>query len=75
MPASFPPLMTIGKPWALLSKRTRAFREMIEANVPMRRMGDSRIDIGGVIVTLSSSLCGYLTGQTLFIDGGGYTML
>ncbi|GAC1572405.1 MAG: SDR family oxidoreductase [Sphingomicrobium sp.] len=50
-------------------------REMIEANVPMRRMGDGRTDIGGVIVALCSPLCGYMTGQTLFVDGGGYTAL
>ena len=50
-------------------------REMIEASVPMRRMGDGRSDIGGVIVALCSSLCGYITGQTLFVDGGGYTAL
>lgn len=50
-------------------------REMIEANVPMRRMGDGRVDIGGVIVALCSPLCGYVTGQTVFVDGGGYTAL
>jgi NAD(P)-dependent dehydrogenase (short-subunit alcohol dehydrogenase family) len=50
-------------------------REMIEASVPMRRMGDGRTDVGGVIVALCSPLCGYMTGQTLFVDGGGYTGL
>lgn len=50
-------------------------REMIEANVPMRRMGDGRADIGGAIVALASPLCGYVTGQTVFVDGGGYTAL
>ncbi len=50
-------------------------RGMIEASVPLRRMGDPKTDIGGAIVALASPLMKYVTGQTIFVDGGGYTAL
>lgn len=50
-------------------------RAMIEANVPLRRMGDPRNDVGAAIVALASPLCQFVTGQTIFVDGGGYTAL
>lgn len=39
---------------------------------PMGRMGDPEQDIGGVAVFLSSEEARYLTGNTLFVDGGSH---
>lgn len=39
---------------------------------PMGRMGDPERDIGGVAVFLASEDCRYVTGNTLFVDGGGH---
>ncbi|MEU6185857.1 SDR family oxidoreductase [Nocardia sp. NPDC047038] len=37
---------------------------------PLKRMGDPVHDVGGVVVFLASSLSDYMTGRTLFADGG-----
>ena len=39
---------------------------------PMGRMGDPETDIGGVAAFLASEDARYLTGNTLFVDGGGH---
>ena len=39
---------------------------------PMGRIGDCEHDIGPVAVFLASEDCQYLTGNTLFADGGGH---
>ena len=39
---------------------------------PMGRMGDPEADVGGVMVFLASEDARYLTGNTLFVDGGGH---
>ena len=39
---------------------------------PMGRVGDSYLDIAPVAVSLASEGCRYLTGNTLFVDGGGH---
>tara|TARA_R110000823_G_scaffold91174_1_gene201053 strand:+ start:11029 stop:11802 length:774 start_codon:yes stop_codon:yes gene_type:complete len=44
---------------------------MLQQN-PMGRMGDPQDDIGGVAVFLASEDARYLTGNTLFVDGGGH---
>ena len=44
---------------------------MIKQN-PMGYMGDPERDIGGVAVFLASEDARYLTGNTLFVDGGGH---
>jgi NAD(P)-dependent dehydrogenase (short-subunit alcohol dehydrogenase family) len=44
----------------------------ILATHPMGRMGDPEEDIGGVAVFLASEDARYLTGNTLFVDGGGH---
>ncbi|MFE3292234.1 SDR family NAD(P)-dependent oxidoreductase [Rhodococcus sp. NPDC059234] len=44
---------------------------MAEAN-PMRRIGDPLDDIGPVAVFLASGDSRYVTGNTLFVDGGGH---
>lgn len=41
-------------------------------NNPMGRMGDAEADIGGVAVFLASDDAGYLTGNTLMVDGGSH---
>lgn len=46
--------------------------ERIEAANPMGRMGDPERDIGGVAAFLASEDARYLTGNTLFVDGGGH---
>lgn len=45
--------------------------KMLEQN-PMGRMGDAEADIGGVAVFLASEDARYLTGNTLFADGGSH---
>ena len=45
--------------------------EILEQN-PMGRMGDPERDIGGVAAFLAGDDSRYLTGNTLFADGGGH---
>lgn len=40
------------------------------AKVPLRRIGDCETDIGAAAVFLASASAGYITGQTLMVDGG-----
>lgn len=40
------------------------------SSVPLRRFGDPQQDIGRVAVFLASADAGYITGQTLMVDGG-----
>lgn len=44
----------------------------IEAANPMGRMGDPEADIAPVALFLASEDCRYVTGNTLFVDGGGH---
>ncbi|RLP75340.1 SDR family oxidoreductase [Mycetocola tolaasinivorans] len=41
------------------------------ASVPLGRIGDVEKDIAPVVVFLASDDSGYITGQTIMIDGGG----
>ncbi|MGB0616394.1 MAG: SDR family oxidoreductase, partial [Acidimicrobiales bacterium] len=43
-----------------------------DAGNPMGRMGDPDDDIAPVAVFLASDASRYLTGNTLFVDGGGH---
>jgi len=45
--------------------------EIVEAT-PMRRVGDSELDVGPVAVFLASEDSGYVTGNTIHVDGGGH---
>lgn len=45
--------------------------EMLKEN-PMGRMGDPEDDIGGVALFLASDDSKYLSGNTLFVDGGAH---
>lgn len=41
------------------------------AGIPLGRIGDCEADIGAVAVFLASEAARYLTGQSLYVDGGG----
>jgi NAD(P)-dependent dehydrogenase (short-subunit alcohol dehydrogenase family) len=64
---------------AAATEAYEAFRAMAPANAaallaqnPMRRMGDPEEDIGSVALFLASDDSRYLTGNTLFADGGSH---
>jgi glucose 1-dehydrogenase len=44
-------------------------REMVESHIPMARAGTAD-EMGGVACFLASDDAAYITGQTLFVDGG-----
>jgi glucose 1-dehydrogenase len=44
-------------------------RAQVEEHIPMRRAGDAQ-EMAGVTCFLASDLAAYITGQTLFVDGG-----
>jgi glucose 1-dehydrogenase len=44
-------------------------REMVEAHIPMRRAGDAE-EMAAVTAFLCSDDAAYITGQTLYVDGG-----
>ena len=44
-------------------------RQQVEEHIPMRRAGDAG-EMAGVTCFLASDLAGYITGQTIFVDGG-----
>jgi NAD(P)-dependent dehydrogenase (short-subunit alcohol dehydrogenase family) len=46
-------------------------KEMLKQN-PIGRMGDSEHDIGGVALFLASEDSDYITGMTMFADGGSH---
>lgn len=49
-----------------------AMMAAIEEANPMGRMGDPEADIAPVALFLASEDCRYVTGNTLFVDGGGH---
>ena len=53
--------------WAALDPEGHA--AAIE-EIPLRRVGDCRDDVGRVVVFLCSEDAAYITGQTMWVDGG-----
>jgi NAD(P)-dependent dehydrogenase (short-subunit alcohol dehydrogenase family) len=47
-------------------------KDAVAAANPMGRVGDPETDIGPVVVFLASEDARYVTGNTLFVDGGGH---
>ena len=45
-------------------------KERYLEGVPLRRIGDPEIDIGSVVAFLISRGAGFITGRTIFVDGG-----
>lgn len=56
----------------LVMARQPGMIEKIEAANPMGRLGDPDMDIAGVAAFLASDDARYLTGNTLFVDGGAH---
>ena len=46
-----------------------AKRAQVEAHIPMQRAGDAD-EMAGVTCFLASDMAAYITGQTIFVDGG-----
>lgn len=45
-------------------------KEKILNRIPMKRWGDPERDLSGAVIFLSSTASDYITGQTIFVDGG-----
>ena len=62
--------------WSAASRRMAALQpgmiDQINAANPMGRLGDPEADIGGVALFLASEDARYITGNTLFADGGAH---
>jgi NAD(P)-dependent dehydrogenase (short-subunit alcohol dehydrogenase family) len=53
-------------------RKNPALEVAVDAANPMGRLGDPEADIAPVAVFLASDDARYLTGNTLFVDGGGH---
>ena len=60
-------------PTELFFSQHPEIRDKYLGNFPLGRLGRPREDIGEAVVTLCSDRFGYITGQTVPIDGGLYT--
>jgi glucose 1-dehydrogenase len=58
-------ILTPINPWRKDPKK----RKEVESHIPMRRAGESD-EIAGVFAFLASEDASYITGQTIFVDGG-----
>jgi 3-oxoacyl-[acyl-carrier protein] reductase len=54
---------------AMTDKLNDKQKETIMANIPMRKMGQGA-DIAAAVVFLASDAAGYVTGQTIHVNGG-----
>ena len=60
----------IGAGWVTTEEQTEeAQKELLVRYLPLRRKGHPT-DLCGLLVYLASDACDFVTGQTLFIDGG-----
>ena len=46
------------------------FDAWVKSEVPLRRWGDPTKDLAGVAVMLASNAADYISGQTIYVDGG-----
>lgn len=44
--------------------------QQIISGIPLKRWGDSQKDLSGIIILLASGASDYITGQTIYVDGG-----
>jgi 3-oxoacyl-[acyl-carrier protein] reductase len=59
---------------AVSAKDSPVFTDgLLIGRTPLRYIGEPEADIGPVAVFLASDLSRYMTGQTLIVDGGGFT--
>jgi len=63
------------EPTEVFFAQNPAVRDMYMKMFPLGRMGAPRQDIGRAVVALCSDLMGYVSGQTIPVDGGLYTAL
>lgn len=49
--------------------------EPLLAHIPLRRLGDPETDVGAGIAAICTPAFGYVTGQTICVDGGAYPAL
>jgi 3-oxoacyl-[acyl-carrier protein] reductase len=47
----------------------------LAARIPLGRLGDPEVDIGRPVAFLCSAAAGYITGQTIVVDGGRFMQL
>ncbi|HEX6310816.1 MAG TPA: SDR family oxidoreductase [Acidimicrobiia bacterium] len=79
--APFGATVNLVSPLAQTPAMTNAIREdpaladRLAARVPMGRVGDPESDVGPVVVFLAGGGAGYVTGQTLPVDGGRFMTL
>jgi 3-oxoacyl-[acyl-carrier protein] reductase len=73
--------VNVVSPLAQTPALTNAYREdpalerRLARGVPLGRIGDPEADIGPAVVFLASAAAGYITGQTLAVDGGRFMTL
>jgi 3-oxoacyl-[acyl-carrier protein] reductase len=56
-------------------ERNPTAREALMAQFPLGRMGRPREDIGGAVTAICSEAFGYVTAQTIQVDGGLFTAI
>ena len=66
-----PSAMTDGLQHFIDTHPDPSYREQVIGDRPIRRLGDTELDIGRVVVFLASEESDYLTGHTFWVDGGG----
>ena len=54
---------------AMTEELSDAQKDTINARIPMAKMGEGE-DIGAAVAYLASREAGYITGQTLHVNGG-----
>jgi 3-oxoacyl-[acyl-carrier protein] reductase len=63
------------EPAEVFFSQNPALRDRYLQNFSMRRMGDPRHDIGRAVVAICSDEFGFVTAQSIQVDGGLYTAL